>query len=55
MSFFKIDFRERGKGWGERDISLLFHLIMHSLVDCHMYPDQGWNPQPWCMEMTLTN
>ena len=37
-----IDFRERG-----RNINLLFHLLMHSLVDSCVYPDRGSNPQPW--------
>ena len=42
--FFKISYlliRER-----ERDINLLFHLCMHSLVDSCMCPDQRSNPQP---------
>ena len=42
------DKRER-----ERDVNLLFHLFMHSLVASCMCPDQGSNPQPWSMWMTL--
>ena len=37
-----IDLRER-----ERNISLLFHLFMHSLVDSYRCPDWRSNPQPW--------
>ena len=42
--------RERER-WRERQRdrqteNLLFHLLMHSLADCHTYPDRGWNPQP---------
>ena len=40
-----IDFREI-----EGDISLLFHLFMHSLVDSCMCLDGGLNPQPWQVE-----
>ena len=46
-----MDLREREEG-AEREMSnmdLLFHLIMYSLVDSCMCPDQGSNPQPWCM------
>ena len=45
--FFRfIDFilRER-----ERNINLLYHLFMHSLVDSCMCSDKGSNSQPWCM------
>ena len=31
----------------ERDINLLFHLFMHSLVDSCTCPDRGRNTQPW--------
>ena len=50
---FFIDFRGKevreGEGererWGrEREINLLFHLFMHSLVDSCISPDQGSNP-----------
>ena len=37
----------------ERDIDLLFHLFMHSLVDSWMCPDWGLNPQPWGTGRTL--
>ena len=40
--------RER-KRERERNIDMLFHLVMHSLVDSCMCSDQGWNPQPWHM------
>ena len=36
--------REKEK---ERNINLLFHLLIHSLVDSCMCPDQESNPQPW--------
>ena len=51
-----IDFREREQEGGrdrmrererEREIDLLFHLLMHSLVDSGTRPDQGLNPAPW--------
>ena len=51
-----IDLREgeegrEGGGKGERErarnIDLLFHLLMHSLVDCFMYPDWESNLKPW--------
>ena len=54
--FFKfIDLREREKervgGGGSREkvreTDLLFHLLMHSLVDSCMCPDQESNTQPW--------
>ena len=31
----------------EREINLLFHLFMHSLVDSWICHDWGWNPKPW--------
>ena len=34
--------RERERDW---NIDLLFYLLMHSLVDSFMSPDQGSNPQ----------
>ena len=47
-----ISERER-KGEGERNIALLFHFFMHSLVDSCMCPDWGSNLQPWCVGTTL--
>ena len=41
------------KGGRERDIDLLFHLFMHSLVDSCMCPDRGSNTQPWHTGMML--
>ena len=38
---------------GERDINLLFLLLMHSLVDSCTCPDQGLNLQPWCIGTVL--
>ena len=43
---------ERGQG-RERNIYLLLHLFMHSIVDSYMCPDWGWNPQTWCIGTTL--
>ena len=37
----------------ERNIDLLFHLFIHSLVDSCMCPDQELNLQPWYIQMTL--
>ena len=37
----------------ERDINLLFHLFMHSLVASCMGPDPGSNLQPWFIRMML--
>ena len=37
----------------EREIDLLFHLPMRSLVVSCMCPDWGSNPQPWCVRTTL--
>ena len=42
--------REEGK---ERNINLLFHLFMHSLVASCMCPDWGLNLQPWRIRLTL--
>ena len=39
---FFLFLRER-----ERDINLLFHLSMHSLIASPMCLDRGSNPQPW--------
>ena len=52
---FLIDFeREGNRGEeGEREINLLFHLFMHSLLDPCMWPDGELNPQPWCIRMML--
>ena len=38
---------------GERDMDLLFHLFVHSLVDLCMCPDWGSNLQPCHIRMTL--
>ena len=60
FNFLIIDLRERerkreeGKGrHRERNIDLLFHLFMHSLVISCMCPDGGLNPDPWCSRTTL--
>ena len=37
----------------ETDISLLLHPFIHSLVAPCMCTDGGWNPQPWCIGLTL--
>ena len=37
----------------EREIGSLLHVFMHSLVDSHVCPDWGYNPQPWCIRMML--
>ena len=48
-NFLFIDF------W-ERNIDLLFHLLVHSLVDSCICPDPGLNPQPLHMgDNALTN
>lgn len=39
----------------DRNIDLLCLLVKHLLFDSCMCPDPGWNPQPWCLGMTLTN
>ena len=53
--FYFIDFfREReGGSKREKNINLLFHVLMHSLVDSCMCPDQGSNLQPWSIGMML--
>ena len=38
---------------GERNINLLFHLFIHSLVDSCMSPNWGSNPQPWHIRTML--
>ena len=58
LSFLKnIDLREAGRGGGERrgerNIDLLFHPLMHTLVDSCMCPDWGLSPQPWHIGMIL--
>ena len=59
--FLCIDMRERegeGRekgGESERNINLLFHLFLHSLVASFMCPDQGWNPQCWCIRGRASN
>ena len=53
--FFPLsDFRQGGRKGAaerkrerERNINLLFHLFMHSLVASHMCPDLGRNTQLW--------
>ena len=50
--FLLIDFEREGEREIE-NIDLLFHLFMHSLVDSCVCPDQGWNPQPWCIGTTF--
>ena len=47
--FFKF-FHLREK---EREINLLFHLFVCSLVDSCMCTDWGLNPQPWHSGVTL--
>ena len=50
VPFLKLisESEEGGRGERERDIdsNLLFHLFMHLLVDCFMYPYWELNPQP---------
>ena len=41
--------REREREEGGEKHRLLSHLLMHLLVDSCMCPDQGLNPQPWCI------
>ena len=48
LLFFKVDLRER-----ERNIDLLFHLFMHSLVESCTCPDRELNLQPWHIGTTL--
>ena len=46
-------FFSEGEGERERNIDLLSHLFMHSLVASCMYPDQRLNLQPWPIRTTL--
>ncbi|XP_036921811.1 armadillo repeat-containing protein 7 isoform X2 [Sturnira hondurensis] len=39
----------------ERDIDLLFHVFMHSLVASRMCPDWGSNSPPQCWNDALTS
>ena len=48
--FIFIDFREQEER-KKRNIKLLSHLFMHSLVDSCIYPDRGLNLQPWHIGM----
>ena len=51
--FFLIDFRDRERERERENTDLLLYLLMHSLVDSCMCPDQGQNPQPWCTRTAL--
>ena len=54
FTFLFVDFREtESKGEKERNTDLLFYLFMYSLVDSCLCPEQGSNPQPWCIGMML--
>ena len=46
-------FKKKNIDWFERNIDLLSHLLMHSLVDTCMCPDWKLNPQPWWIKTTL--
>ena len=49
-----IDFREGGEGRGrERNINLLFHLLMHCLLAFSMCPDWRSHLHPWCIGTVL--
>ena len=50
FNFLLIDLRERER---ERNINLLFHLLMHSLVDSCVCPDWGLNLQLQHIRTTL--
>ena len=50
LNFFYLLILERGK----KPIDLLFHVLMHLLVDFCMCPVQGLNPQPWLVGMTFS-
>ena len=55
LKIFICWFLERER-WGERNIDLLFHFFVDSLIDSCLCPDRGWNPWPSCSGMTvLTN
>ena len=45
--------KERQREEERRNIHLLFHLSIHSLIDSFMCPEQGLNPQPWHIRTTL--
>ena len=49
-----IDFQRERKGERERNIDLLFHLLMHSLVDFCVCPDGESNSQPWYIGAVLS-
>ena len=51
--FFFESERKREKGGGEGETDLLFHLLVHSLVQSCMCPDQVSNPWPWCIRSVL--
>ena len=58
LTFLFIDFRDREEGGGdrEREIYLLFHLFIYSLVNSCLCADWGLNLQPWHIGTnTLTN
>ena len=48
LNFYLLILRKR-----EKNIDLLFHLFMHSLVDFCMCPDWGSNLQPGPVGMAL--
>ena len=43
----RLNETEMDREW-ERNINLLFHLFMHSLIILYV-PHWGLNPQPWCV------
>ena len=49
---YLFTFRERERE-GKRNIDLLFHLFMPSLVASCMSPDRASNPQPWSIRTIL--
>ena len=56
VNFMYWFYREEGKETGgdrKRNIDLLFHLLMHSLVASCMCLDWGSNLQPWHVRRTL--
>ena len=55
ISFIDLGTREEGRE-RERNVDLLFHLLVHSLVASCMCPDQRLNLQPWHIrDDTLTH
>lgn len=46
-------FNLKNTDFRERNIDLLLHLVMHSLIASCMYPDWRSEPQPWHIKMTL--